>query len=91
MNTFLKITAICIALLLTACGTTKELIIEQIDVPIPVYCNIVSPSKPVWPMDGLSKDESDIFVIIKHALADIELRKGYETELEAAIAACNSK
>ena len=92
MNSYLKIIATCIAaLLITACGTTEKLVVKEVSVPVPIPCNIIAPKKPPMPLDGVNPEETDIFVWSKSALGEIELRKGYEHELEAAITSCNSK
>lgn len=85
-------------LALAGCGTiplSPQVI--KIDVPIPIPCNIVPPRQPSLPLtNGVPEDTQtngveDILKILKLALAEIEFRKGYEVELEAAIKACNSK
>lgn len=80
-----------VALLLSGCFGTfgNKGTVEKISVPIPVPCNIIAPIKPVMPLDSIEKTETDISIWTKAALAEIELRKGYELELETAITSCN--
>lgn len=78
-----------LASLLIGCGTLKDLVVTEIKVPVIIPCKIVAPDKPVMPLQEAKKDETDIFVITQKALAEIELRIGYETKLEAAIIECN--
>jgi hypothetical protein len=65
--------------------------IKPVQVAVPVPCKIIMPSKPVMPLQELSEDESDVFVITQNALAEIELRKGYEVKLEAEAKACQGE
>lgn len=76
-----------IVMFLTAC--TPQLVVQEVKVPVPIPCKIVSPDKPIYPLQEAKKDEKDIFVITQKALAEIELRQGYETKLEVAITECN--
>ena len=91
MNIFQKTIAISTVVLMTGCATDKEFIVKEVKVPLPIPCNIIAPQKPAMPSDGLKKDEMDIYVWIKTLLAEIEIRKGYEIQLEVAVTACNSK
>jgi len=84
MKTMLALLAV---VMLTAC--TPSLVVKEVKVPVPVPCRIVSPEKPVYPLQEAKKDEANIFNITQKALAEIELRQGYETKLEAAITECN--
>jgi hypothetical protein len=90
MNIRLTILAIFTTVLLTGCfGTTTPLHIERIEVPIPVPCRIVAPVKPVMPLSEMQEETDDIYVLSQKSLAEIERRKGYEKQLEAAIQQCN--
>lgn len=86
------ILALCILPLLAGCPSLppKEIVVTKIvprEVPYPVPCKIIPPQKPVFPVDGLKK-EDDLFRKSSTALAELELRIGYEKELEAAIKGC---
>lgn len=90
-NTILKTILICILLLTAGCASLIPRVqIEKVEVPIPVPCNIVPPSKPAMPFSDVELSGS-LFTDSKRALAEIQLRIGYELQLEAAIKACNSK
>lgn len=100
MTKTILLATFCICTLVSMMGCAPllpKIHIEKVEVPIPIPCNIIPPKKPVMPftdatdnplgLDGLA----DVYVYTQRALAEIERRKGYETELEAAITACNSK
>lgn len=86
-----------IILAISGCATQEtKLHIERVEVPIPVPCNIIAPKKPVMPFtESVNTDipgtKPDLFGDVRRMLAEIENRKGYESELEAAIKSCNSK
>lgn len=63
---------------------TVETIVE---VPIPTPCNIKPVDKPDMPVDRLKK-EDDLDTKVAAVLAEIERRKAYEKELEAAVKEC---
>lgn len=77
-----------VVFMMTGCAT-ERLVVKEVKVPVPIPCKIISPDKPVYPLQEAKKEEADIFVITQKALAEIELRQGYETKLEAAIVECN--
>lgn len=77
-----------ILLLLQGCGG-GAIVVDEIKVPVAVSCKVNVPTRPVMPLEQAKKDESDIFVIVQKALAEIEIRQGYEIKLEAAIMECN--
>jgi hypothetical protein len=81
---------ICIAMLAGGCASNPFVKVVTVDVPVPIPCNIVAPRKPVMPFSD-SPFSEDIFVNAKTMVAEIEIRMGYEVQLEAAITACNSK
>lgn len=97
MTTIRSILATCMLLLASACGTPPKIVTNTVNVPVPVPCNIQAPEKPYMPYTDVDKDKlppdeaKDIYAWIKKMLAEIELRKGYEGELETAIQACNDK
>ncbi len=76
-------------LLLSGCQSLGQVVTQEVKIPVPVPCKIVSPAKPVMPLQEAEATEGNIFVILQLALAEIELRQGYETELEVAITTCN--
>jgi hypothetical protein len=75
---------------LVGCATTKDVVIKEVKVPVPVPCNITVPDEPAYPYTDqpLTGDE---YSDTKHALAEIEIRKGYTGQLLAGIGACNKR
>lgn len=77
--------------LLFLVGCTADPIIEsktvEVKIPIPVPCKIKPVERPQSPLDSLKK-EDDLHTKAKAILAQIELDRGYQTELEAAIKEC---
>ena len=73
---------------LVGCASTEKIVVKEVKVPVPVYCNIEAPEKPHFPYtdEDLTGDE---YKDTQRALAEIEIRKGYEIKLEGAITACN--
>ncbi|MET3915984.1 hypothetical protein ABID97_002766 [Variovorax sp. OAS795] len=69
---------------LAACGMFP---VQTVMVPIPVACNVDVPARPAMPTEALSPGV-DLDRFSASALAEIELREGYEGELRAAIAEC---
>lgn len=84
------IVALLLSFGLSGCfGTMEPFTVQKVEVPVKVPCKITMPDKQAMPFTEAKKDESDIFVIVQKALAEIEFRQGYETKLEAAIQECN--
>lgn len=75
---------------IAACASNPEIITKEVKVLVSVPCHVEVPYKPVMPLDSLQASEDDIFRIVKNSLAEIELRKGYELKLEAAVESCNT-
>jgi hypothetical protein len=69
--------------LVAACGGDKKPL--EIRIPVPVPCVAERPARPDYPV---IKDGDSIFVRVQKLLAERELRRAYEGELEAALAAC---
>jgi hypothetical protein len=74
--------------LLVGCAAPKERIVTN-EVIVQVPCKITPPEKPVLPLTDNGSVEDNIFDKTKKALSEIELHKGYELLLEAAISGCN--
>lgn len=70
--------------LLAACGVAP---VQKVNVPIPVVCDAAEPARPAMPTGALMPPV-DIDQFAKAAMAEIELREGYEGELRAALGAC---
>lgn len=85
MKTFIIIPA----LFLSGCSLlpTRTIVVDH-NVLVTIPCRITQPQKPVMPLTDSSKIEEDIFVKTKKALAEIELRKGYEKQLETVVESC---
>lgn len=73
-----------LAALLTACGVAP---MRTVKVPVPVECEVEVPARPAMPTEALSPGV-DLDRFSASALAEIELREGYEGELRAALAEC---
>ena len=55
--------------------------------PVPVPCRVEAPPAPQWPTLTL-KPDARMFDKTKAALAELEIRKGYEELLLAAVRSC---
>lgn len=74
------------SLALAACGTAG---VTKIKVPIPVECRVQTPARPAMPTEALAPGvELDRFAA--SAMAEIEIREGYELELRAAVDSCTA-
>jgi hypothetical protein len=78
-----------IIVVLTGCACTPKIETKIVEVPVAIECVKSIPVKPEYPLQG-SKPDEDVFVLTKRSLAEIELRKGYEGELEAVVSGCVS-
>ncbi|CAA2107076.1 hypothetical protein VVAX_04055 [Variovorax paradoxus] len=72
---------------LAACGVAP---IQAVKVPVPVECRVEVPARPAMPTEALSPGV-DLDRFSASALAEIELREGYESELRAALAECANR
>lgn len=70
--------------LLASCGVAP---VREVKVPVPVECRIDMPARPAMPTEALAPGV-DLDRFSAAALAEIELRVGYEGELRAALAGC---
>lgn len=77
--------AMCAAVL-AGCGATRTL---KVSVPVPVACLEAEPARPVFPTEQLAPGAPP-FVLLRAALAEIDRREGWETELVAALRACTA-
>lgn len=69
---------------LAACGVTPA---QRVRVPVPVECDAEVPARPAMPTEALAPGV-DMDRFSAAAMAEIELREGYEGELRAALAEC---
>lgn len=70
--------------LVTACGVAP---VQAVKVPLPVECRVEVPARPAMPTEALAPGV-DLDRFSASALAELELREGYEGELRAALAEC---
>lgn len=73
-------------LMLTACSQPVFKPVP-VDTPVEVTCRINEPTAPGWPTLIVAKD-AGLFAHSKAVLAELEMRKGYENKLLAAIRSC---
>ncbi|MFZ5565967.1 MAG: hypothetical protein ACOY95_03090 [Pseudomonadota bacterium] len=67
----------------------EQTVTVPIKVPVPVECRVAVPARPAMPTEGFeSRPGVDVFV--QGALAEIEIREGYEGQLRAALEACTA-
>ncbi len=88
MTYFAKVTAILLCCALSACATTGAPVIVK--VPIPIVCAVATPTRPAMPTETLPARPL-LDALVQAALAEIELREGYESELLTALVACQAK
>jgi hypothetical protein len=80
---------ITFVVLLAACSHDPVITTAPVEVkiPVPVPCKIRPVDKPIYNFPTLKK-EDNIFTKIQVLLADRELQKAYDLQLEAAIKEC---
>lgn len=71
---------------IAACGVAP---LREVKVPVPVECRVSVPARPVMPTEALAAGV-DIDRFAAAAMAEIELREGYEGELSTALLRCMS-
>lgn len=76
--------AILAALLAGGCSAMPP---KQVNVPVPVECRVQTPARPSMPTERLAPGV-DVDPFLAAALAEIELREGYEGGLREALAVC---
>lgn len=82
----MKLAIIPLALLaLAGCSSAPQL--QAVKIPVPVECRVQVPSRPAMPTEALTP-ASTLDAIVQAALAEIELREGFEIELQAALGSC---
>jgi hypothetical protein len=81
--------AICAFMVMVAgCATTTPAVQPvEVKVPVAVPCKVPMPERPAFAVDGLPLG-SGIWDQMKALRAERWQRQGYETELEAAVKAC---
>jgi hypothetical protein len=85
MRRFALLVAVpAVGALLSACGVAP---VQTLKVPIPVECRAEMPARPAMPTETLAPGV-DLDRFAASALAEIEIREGYEGELRVALEAC---
>lgn len=86
LRVFLRVAGACTAFACTACSTvTPSVVTKTVDVPVQVVCKVATPVKPDL---HFAPPYVDLFSATRDLMGDQKLRDGYETELEAALRAC---
>jgi len=76
---------------LCGCLATVGPTVVDHNVIVQVPCIVTLPEKPIFPLTDTGSVKDNIFVKSKKALSEIEARKAYEKELEAAAESCTQK
>lgn len=82
-----KFLLILLVLALAGCASVKPKPPQIVNVAVPVPCKIEPIEKPDMPTDKLKKTDN-IYTKVQAAFAEIDIREGYEGQLEAAIKGC---
>lgn len=69
---------------LAGCGVAP---LQPVKTPIPVECRVQRPTRPAMPTEALAPGV-DLDRFSAAAMAEIEIREGYERELNAALDVC---
>lgn len=83
----LLIVAVVLLVLLSGCASAPQLV--QVRVPVPVECRVATPARPAMPTDAIAPGAT-LATKVGAALAELEIREGYEGELRAALEACTA-
>ena len=75
---------IAAATALAGCSTARTV---QVKVPVPVECRVQTPARPAMPLDAL-RPPYDLDIWVAHAIAELNMRKAYQAELEVALHQC---
>lgn len=82
------ILAVIVSFCLGGCASTAPAVQPvEVKVPVAVPCKVPTPERPLFAVDGLPLGSS-IWDQMKALRAERWQRQGYETELEAAVKAC---
>lgn len=75
--------------LLQGCGGTPTVVTQTrtVEVPVSVPCRVPPVELPAWELDRVDP-AADLYTKGRAAMVEIQQRKGYESRLEAAAAAC---
>ena len=80
---------ICVLLLAALASCAQQPIYQPVDVSVPMTVPCAAPTitQPNWPLRSVAP-QALLTDKVKMALAELELRKAYEAELESAVKAC---
>lgn len=81
----MKYVALLLILPLSGCFWDKNV---KVNTPIPVRCDVADVPTPYMPWTEGGNEQDNMHDITKKTLAEIEVRKGYEHKLKAAITTC---
>lgn len=85
---FREASAALILSLLASCAMQEPIVTAvPVSVPLVAPCRVATPEVPAWPVSVLARDAT-LFEQVRAALGEIEARRAYESELEAAVKAC---
>ena len=87
----MKKNIIFVAFFIMGCSSTSIPTIVNHDVMVTVPCNTTLPLKPLMPLTDTGNVSDDIFTKTKKALAEIDIRRGYEAELESIATSCSDQ
>lgn len=76
-----------VVLLLSSCSKQQVVVPHDVDIPVIVPCHIDLPAAPSW--NSYSAAKASFPVQVAAIIADLNLSKGYISQLQSAIAACN--
>jgi hypothetical protein len=82
---FLFVAALGVLAGLTGCAGAPQ--IQTVKVPVPVECREQTPARPAMPTEALTRADT-LDRKTAAALAEIDLREGYEGKLLAALQGC---
>lgn len=83
----MKAAVLLIALALTGCASEPVVVDRVVNQSIPVKCKAVKPVRPVMPTEVLAAEANE-YEVVRAALAEIDVREGYEGLLVAALDQC---
>ncbi len=82
---------LALALAFTGCATVEpkepQVVYRTINIAIPVECMEEMPKEPEYKTQALPEG-TELFIITRTALAELDARDGYEEELRTALANC---
>ena len=81
----MRLTALC-ALLLAGCASAPPKTVE-VRVPVSVPCKAPTVQAPDWALNHVAPG-AGLFVQVQDLITELEQRRAYEAELEAAVKSC---